>query len=193
MRRNISLTVLIVFLLIVGCSNRKTEYEYHEDGSVKTSAETLDGKLDGVSQAYDQQGNRTAKFDWKNDQLHGSAIHYFPDGKVEDVTLYNLGKKEGLSEKYNQDGRLLSTSLYKNDRLVEKNFYFPSGQLLERHLYDDNKEKIYVAKYDSTGDKRLEIVPPLFRAKKDTIEYGETYSVEIYFGLPLKGQISVYT
>lgn len=76
-----------------------------------------DGKKEGLSQRYSEQGLLEEQSAYRGGFLHGSRKHYFPDGALKQSCEYDRGMKTGIWKTYNPNGTLNSSETYKNDEL----------------------------------------------------------------------------
>lgn len=109
--------------------------------------------FDGVSYAYAETGELEAEIPYQHGVLHGTSFYYHADGSVWKEIPYTQGKKHGNMRVHRADGTLLLQTpytqdkahgravrywdetqlaieeLYENDRLVEGQYWSPSGDL----------------------------------------------------------------
>lgn len=76
-----------------------------------------DGKKEGLSQHYSEQGLLEKQSAYRNGILHGSQKLYFPDGTLKESGEYDLGRKTGIWKTYNPNGTRSSSETYKDGEL----------------------------------------------------------------------------
>lgn len=92
---------------------------YSKKGQLRSEGQMI-GKNKEGKWKYFKRGYRNNLFmeePYKEDQLHGWKIIYFPNGQITERTFYQNGTKEGLQQIYADDGSLLQEYNYKHDRL----------------------------------------------------------------------------
>jgi antitoxin component YwqK of YwqJK toxin-antitoxin module len=92
--------------------------EWYEEGTLKLQANIIGGKadldnvaadswlFDSKSQAWDENGQLTAKMLYHKGQLHGLSTHYHANGSVWKLFPYEKGKLEGAVEIFFPNGDL---------------------------------------------------------------------------------------
>lgn len=190
--RTLKYSLLLIIVFLYSCNDRK-EVSYYPNGNIKYEAEVHDGKRNGVLQSFYENGKLKSKENWKDGFVHGKVENYYEDGKLESISNWVMGQQEGVTKKYFVSGKLKTQSSYDMSQKLETVIYYENGNVDERQIYMRHKLPVYIVDFDSLGNKVGEILPPIFEAESDTIRLGETYSVMITFGLPLRGKILVYT
>lgn len=131
-----------------------TAYRYYPDGSVKQTIPYIDGKKQGLSREYDEEGKLITLYEYNNDFLisrerinrtdseglkQGPWKEFYEDGKIKTEMSYKDGLLNGYYKKYNKKGILTETMLYDNGKIVEENI--------------DNDPEINIRKeYDNEGN-----------------------------------------
>ena len=106
----------------------------------KTKANYKNGKKDGLSEIYYENGQLKQKENYKDGALDGLSEIYYENGQLEHKANYKKGLLDGLSETYYENGQLSFKQNYKNDQydgLVEA--YNKNGQLLARKYFKNGK------------------------------------------------------
>ena len=126
---------------------------YYADGSVKQTIPYIDGKKQGLSKEYDEEGNIITLYEYNNDFLinrerinrkdeedvkQGSWKEFYDGGNVKREMTYRDGLLHGYYKEYSEKGKLITTMLYDNGKIVEGNL-------------DDNPEVEIRNRYDSDG------------------------------------------
>jgi antitoxin component YwqK of YwqJK toxin-antitoxin module len=110
--------------------------------------------LDGVAQAWDDEGHLMAQFNYfkgelegdtlyfyennqikekktyKKNFLDGQRVQYYPQGTTYKEALYKTGLREGESNTYWENGVLQGKEFYKNESLLNGEYYSQTGDLL---------------------------------------------------------------
>lgn len=92
-----------------------------------------------------------------------------------------------------KNGELYSVGKYKNNVKKEIVIYQNGAIPIEKQLFNDRGRLIYIAHYDSLGQKEYAMLPPIFESTSDTINLGETYYVTISFGVQVSGKLMAFT
>ncbi|MFW6222428.1 MAG: toxin-antitoxin system YwqK family antitoxin [Bacteroidota bacterium] len=104
---------------------------YYPDGSIKTQATYLDGKMDGIRREYDKQGNITGAYVMDQGKVVGEGI------------VDKTGMKQDEWKEYYESGRLKAEGYYKDNRKVGKwIYYFENGEIEQRGEYNDDGKAI---------------------------------------------------
>lgn len=186
-----SILALITILLIISC--KRKEIDYYPNGNVKMIAEVKKGKRDGVLKEFYPNGSIKSEGEWKDGVVNGKIYHYRIDSTIESVSNWLDGKLDGTTKHFYADGAIKSVSLYVQNVKIQTTIHYPNGTPKEYQLFNGHQHPVYIAAFDSLGDKTDEALLPIFESERDTIELGETYRVKISFGLPLPGRLKVYT
>jgi antitoxin component YwqK of YwqJK toxin-antitoxin module len=110
---------------------------------------------------------------YKNGQLHGKLITFYPEsGKPAEILEYREGKREGPLLKFFPEGSTMTEGTYVNDSLDGKfTLYWPDGKIQVSGAYDHGMQSGDWTYYDeegnpvSEGDFRFEVL------ENDTIEF----------------------
>lgn len=129
--------------------------EYYQNGLKKVEAFVIEGVGDltpeahstylfeGMSRAWDKEGNLTAEIPYKKGHLEGEAVFYYPTGEIQKTVCYLAGAVNGPLVQYKESGEQLIKELYQADLLVEGNY--PEGKIFEgngiRSVYEGGKLK----------------------------------------------------
>lgn len=127
---------------------------YFPDGSVKQTIPYIDGKKQGLSKEFDEEGNIITLYEYNNDFLisrerinrkdadgvkQGSWKEFYDNGNIKREMTYRGGLLHGYYKEYNEKGILATTMLYDNGKIVEGNI-------------EDNPEIEIRNRYDSEGN-----------------------------------------
>jgi len=134
-----------------------TAYLYYPDGSVKQTIPYIEGKKQGLSREYDEEGNTITLYEYNNDFLvsrerinrfdengnkQGSWMEFHDNGNIKKEMTYRNGLLHGYYKEYNERGILTSTMLYDNGKIVEGNVD-DSPEVEIRNTYDNDGNLVF--------------------------------------------------
>ena len=113
---------LILFLIIIigGCTHfnpendpnpstqKKMERSYFSNGNLEYEAEFVNGKLDGTSKVWLEDGTLYSVSQYSNDQPHGTWKKFHPNGKLMFEVNYEYGQKHGNEKWFYENGSIKS-------------------------------------------------------------------------------------
>jgi len=110
---------------------------------------------------------------YKNGQLHGKVITFYPEsGKPAEILEYRQGKREGSLLKFFPEGSTMTEGTYVNDSLDGKfTLYWPNGKIQVSGAYEHGIQSGEWTYFDEEGnpvsdkDFRFEVL------ENDTIEF----------------------
>ena len=117
--------LFIIFILSGNCArmgSRKvaespsqvfTEVSYYPSGQQEYSAEYLNGKLDGMSRHWSENGYLISESEYSHGKLHGIWKKYNDQQNVIYETHYFHGNKHGTEKWYHDNGQLKSEESFK--------------------------------------------------------------------------------
>lgn len=122
---------------------------YHDDGAKRRMENFKDGKREGETEYYSNDGNQLLeKFSFKNDQLDGEVIRWFPlkedqaEPQKRNESHYSSGKRNGVATEWYEDGQMRSQVEFKNgDRHGHTRRWDTEGNL-ELDLLFENGEPV---------------------------------------------------
>ena len=112
--------ILLFYLIFSGCTqfikinepptsnNKIVERSYFYNGVLEYEAEYINGKLDGKSQVWLEDGTLYSISKYSNNQPHGIWKRFHPNGELMFEVNYEYGKKHGLEKWYYNNGNLKS-------------------------------------------------------------------------------------
>ena len=112
--------ILFLILIIGGCTHfkpvndpnlstqRKMEQFYFSNGNLEYEAEFVNGKLDGTSKVWLEDGTLFSVSQYSNDQPHGAWKRFHPNGKLMFAVNYEYGQKHGVEKWYYENGQVKS-------------------------------------------------------------------------------------
>ena len=113
---------LILFLILImsGCTHfkpgnepnpsiqKEVERSYFSNGNLEYEAEFVNGKLDGTSKVWLEDGTQYSVSQYSNDQPHGAWKKFHPNGKLLFAVNYEYGEKHGTEKWYYENGQVKS-------------------------------------------------------------------------------------
>ena len=112
--------ILFLYLMISGCTHFKPENEpnpstqkevkqsFFSSGNLEYEAEFVNGKLDGTSKVWLEDGTLYSISKYSNNQPHGIWKKFHPNGKLMFEVNYEYGQKHGVEKWYYENGNLKS-------------------------------------------------------------------------------------
>ncbi|MFP4488604.1 MAG: toxin-antitoxin system YwqK family antitoxin [Bacteroidales bacterium] len=112
-----------------------TAYRYYPDGKVKLTIPYIEGKKQGLSREYDEEGNIITLYEYNNDFLvsrerinrkdadgvkQGAWKEFHENGNIKKEMEYIDGKLHGYYREYDENGVLIMAMLYDEGKLVEE-------------------------------------------------------------------------
>ena len=183
---------ILLALILWSCEN-KEHIEYYPNGNIKLIATKENDVFDGTVKGYYEDGSIRYIEEWSNGNIDGVVKFFYKNGVLQEETEWDDNERDGISKRFYRDGKILSIAKYRNDQKKEVKFFYKNKQLNERQLYNEDGDMIYLTRLDSLGNKTLESLIPLFAPDNDTINLNAVHKFIVYFGLPLKGDVKVYT
>jgi len=94
----------------------------HRDdtGIVRERHIYVDGKVDGLEEIFDQNGQRTITTEFKAGVRHGKRIWWYDSDHERWVTNYAEGERDGDWIQFTRDGRVVEQSEWKDGQLVAR-------------------------------------------------------------------------
>lgn len=124
--------------------NKKRDglWVYYNERKVKVAAENYsNGKLNGTSYTYYENGQVAEEINYVNDELHGPWFQYLQSGKRRLDTHYVNGKLDGLYKYWDENGFLSVEGRYRN-----------GIQIGDWKIYEENgSSKYFTLQYDNNG------------------------------------------
>ena len=85
-----------------------TEVSYYPNGQKEYSAEYLNGKLDGMSRHWSEDGYLISESEYNHGKLHGIWKKYYENGNTRYAAHYFHGQKHGEEIWYYENGHVKS-------------------------------------------------------------------------------------
>ena len=102
--------ILFLYLIFTGCTqlnkknepqllnNKIVERSYFQNGALEFETEYINGKLDGKSQVWLEDGTLYSISKYSNNQPHGIWKKFHPNGKLMFEVNYEYGQKHGVEK-----------------------------------------------------------------------------------------------
>lgn len=147
--------------LFAGDRKEGTAYFYFPDGKIKQTILFNDGKKEGLSREYDNEGNIITLYEYNNDFLisrerinrtdakgmkQGSWKEFYPGGGIKTEKTYRDNLLHGYYKEYDSRGKLVLTMLYDNGSIVRSRVEDEPDIEIEKK-YDDNGKLIYAGPF----------------------------------------------
>ena len=112
--------ILFLCLIFTGCTllnnknepqlpnKRIVERSYFQNGAIEFETEYVNGKLDGKSQLWLEDGTLYSISKYSNNQPHGIWKKFHPSGKLMFEVDYEYGQKHGVEKWYYENGQVKS-------------------------------------------------------------------------------------
>jgi len=139
--------------LFAGDKKEGTAFIYYPDGRIKQTINYRNGKKEGISKEFDQNGEIITLLEYNNDFLisrerinrrdeqglrQGTWKEFYPSGAIKSERTYKNDQLHGYYKEYDEKGNLILTMLYENGAIVNSRV-------------EDNSEIEVVNRYDQTG------------------------------------------
>ncbi|MCH9614545.1 MAG: hypothetical protein SP1CHLAM54_14940 [Chlamydiia bacterium] len=104
--------------------------EFYPNGGKKIEAFVIEGVGDltpeaqatylfeGVSRAWDEEGNLSAEIPYKKGHFEGEAVYYYKTGEIKKTVNFRAGMVSGKLTEYQENGQKLVEEIYDADRLL---------------------------------------------------------------------------
>ncbi len=147
--------------LFAGDKKEGTAYLYYPDGKIQQTIPYYNGRKEGMSKEYDENGIVITINEYRNDYLvsrekinrtdkngmkQGDWKEFFPDGNLKREMTYKDDQLQGYYKEYDTRGVLILTMLYNNGSIVKSRVEDePDIEFINRR--DQNGKIIYSGPY----------------------------------------------
>ncbi len=107
------------------------------------------GKLDGESSWYSQNGTQILLEQYQAGKLHGNQLSYYENGNPKAEVMYDKGKITGVIS-FSKDGKEIHKSIFNNGTGIWK-LYWENGNVLEVGKYTNFRKDGIWKKYNEDG------------------------------------------
>ncbi|MBC8256830.1 MAG: hypothetical protein H8E85_05925 [Candidatus Marinimicrobia bacterium] len=129
---------MFLILIIGGCTHFKPENKpnvalqktversYFSNGNLEYEVEFVNGKLDGISKVWAEDGTLYSVSQYSNDQPNGKWKKFHPNGNLMFEVNYEYGQKHGTEKWYYENGQVKSEQEFEygnaNSGIIRWNF-----------------------------------------------------------------------
>jgi hypothetical protein len=99
---------VLTFLVVVaaGCGVQDgREVEYYKTGQLKSETHYKNGKKDGISIYWREDGTKLNEWQYTAGKLNGVCTSWYKNGQKSSEIHYKNGEKDGLDTKWREDGK----------------------------------------------------------------------------------------
>jgi antitoxin component YwqK of YwqJK toxin-antitoxin module len=93
---------------------------YHENGQLQVVGNFKDGKDDGVTKVYYENGHLWMEINYNDGKKEGLEKWYYENGQLKVMDNYKNGRLDGLAKFYDETGKLLREDRFENGILIER-------------------------------------------------------------------------
>ena len=105
------------------------------EGPFVSEAQFDQGKLDGKWRLFDGRKRQIAEWDFKDGELHGKSLWWYPDGRKMRETTFAANQLEGEWAEWDAKGAQTRNDFYKSGRRLAKvTNNYPTGQMRDEGL-----------------------------------------------------------
>ncbi|MBA3899629.1 MAG: hypothetical protein H0X62_05355 [Bacteroidetes bacterium] len=215
--RNLKIIGLVSIFMIFLNSCKDLRKEYYSNGQEKTVTEYKNGKKDGTSRTYFENGtiwseafykedkfvwkkeySKGGNLDWETDCSNGKenaiAIHYFPNGNVYKRAEYNFltEKQNGFYKEYYSDGTIHTEAFFVNDvQTGESRYYYPNEKLKMIAFKSDALVDYYI-EYNEEGKVVEKYRRMVVELESELFIEGEPYKATVKIMGPKSDSLHCY-
>ena len=131
----------IILFFIEGCtqighqktdlSNKHIEYSYYPTGQKEYTAEYVNGKLDGISSHWSENGILTSESEYSNGKPHGIWKKFHANNTIMNEAHYFHGQKHGIEKWFYNNGQIKSEqSFYYGVPQDDRIRWYPDGSII---------------------------------------------------------------
>jgi antitoxin component YwqK of YwqJK toxin-antitoxin module len=181
-KKNSLYIICLIVLVLVSCTpkNNNIEEEYYPNGTIKTRMEVKDGKRNGLTQNYDNQGRLESTAELVDDIYEGWMTQYNPNtGKVSAKSYYVNDTQNGPAYQYYVTGELFREETYKEGRIdsIVKTFW-ANGKLQAEVYFRKGKPAVGLKEWNINGEPVEQ--PQIVIQKINHLEATSSVELKIY-------------
>lgn len=126
--------------------------EYYSNGVLQSEGFVKNDSATGKWITYSQEGVKLSEIEWKQNQINGVALSFYPSGKVHKKGFKINGLSEGWWDEYYESGQLKSHEFFKNGKYDGSAVtYYENGQLESKGEYKNDERQGEWAYYHDNG------------------------------------------
>jgi len=139
--------------------------EYHDNGQLRIEAVVMEGVGDltdiaksswifnGISRAWDSNGNLLAHINYEKGKLVEKTEHYYPDGAIKMAIPYTAGFVNGDVQEFDQAGDLIGLSHFEMGVPESKAYFIGDGKRPKFNEYYRKGKLLDAVYFDLEGNK----------------------------------------
>lgn len=133
--------------------------EYYSNGGLKLESFYEKGVQIGTEKRYHENGTLLSSINVENGRLEGEYVEYHPSGAIKTKGLYKRSDREGLWKSYHENGSTHFEENYINNEREDGAFvsYYPSGKVEMRGQYEKGMESGEWKEFYENGQLKSEI------------------------------------
>ncbi len=137
---------------------------YRKDGkNIKQVVEYVNDTLQGVREDYWENGFQKTKTAYLNGKQNGKSFHYHENGEIEEIIFLKNGLIHGVATRFYPNGKLDSKCDYWNGKVMDScKFYYKNGNLEKLEIIKLDtitlKSSGIVYRYYESGEIEKELV-----------------------------------
>ena len=133
------------------------ELDTFDDGSIKSVTPYRDDQIHGVYVKYWPNGKKSEETTYYDGLKDGANFLYWDNGQIREQGHYQRGRKHGLSQTFSNSGTLLASLPYQRGRLSGYYVsYHTNGNMQWEGTYDGGLKDGVWTNYFRNGEKRLQ-------------------------------------
>ncbi|MBX9838359.1 MAG: toxin-antitoxin system YwqK family antitoxin [Silvanigrellaceae bacterium] len=144
---------------------------YYENGKLYFEGNFINGSSVGSIKLYDENGKLISEMFSKDGIVEGLVKNYYKNGNLNTEVMLRDGKPEGLVKNYYESGKINEEKIYKNGKLegISKIFSEETGKIIKEIQFKNNVQDGIVRNYYENGTLKEE-----FKIKNRKI-YGDYF------------------
>jgi hypothetical protein len=136
---------ILAILVLASCND--TQRKYYPTGEIEYEVNVIDGKREGKMVEYSVDGKITAISYWKNGKIDGESNIYFENGLLSQKNNFKMGRRCCTSEFFSDEGYLIEHQFIDSlGRVMDYNKYKPDGS---QNLDKQSRKAIILSNRDT--------------------------------------------
>jgi antitoxin component YwqK of YwqJK toxin-antitoxin module len=128
--------ILSTVLVCNSCQKKKLFLNYYDNTQLKSKGYFIDGKKNGEWLMWYENGEKKARFEYKNDLLTDTAFGYYENGKLMCIRMFSDGKSEGGFLFWYDNGKLKTEGHFTNNQKSGLwKHYNENGELIRQEKF----------------------------------------------------------
>lgn len=118
----------------VNADGTKTVRSYYRNKKVKSESSFKDGKRNGLSRSFNEQGQLMLELPYVDDKRSGQSKRFYETGGVYQTTEYVDDRIHGMQVKYRANGKIMSEAKFEDERpCLGLKEYLEDGSLKKKY------------------------------------------------------------